>query len=98
MPGKGGLVTFPPQKYFDFVLPSTMVYPCYDVELCLFLRYNFDKSIGIFFFFLPIIFLPFLRYVKLMPHKNKIRICSMCQLVSKGDFCPRCGTKLIWKK
>jgi hypothetical protein len=52
-------------------------------------------SIGIYFFFLPIIFLPFLRYVKFKPHKNKNRVCPMCQLVTDGNYCSMCGTKLI---
>jgi len=52
-------------------------------------------SIGIYFFFLPIIFLPFLRYIKFKSIKLKQNICSVCGMYSDGNYCPRCGTKLI---
>jgi len=52
-------------------------------------------SIGIYFFFLPIIFLPFLRYFKFKSIKLKQNICSVCSLSSDGNYCPRCGTKLM---
>lgn len=51
-------------------------------------------SIGIFFFFLPIIFLPFLRFVKFKPKGLKTRVCPLCELPSDGNYCPRCGTQL----
>jgi hypothetical protein len=52
-------------------------------------------SIGIYFFFLPIIFLPFLKYVKFKPRQIKIQDCPVCHLESEGNYCSRCGTKLI---
>ncbi len=52
-------------------------------------------SIGIYFFFLPIIFLPFLRFVKFKPRGLKTKICPACELPSDGNYCSRCGTKLI---
>lgn len=52
-------------------------------------------SVGIYFFFLPIIFLPFLGYVKFKPYQNKIRGCHACHLESEGNYCPRCGAKLV---
>ena len=52
-------------------------------------------SIGIYFFFLPIIFLPFLRFVKFKPRKLKTKICLVCELPSDGNYCSRCGAKLI---
>jgi hypothetical protein len=51
-------------------------------------------SIGIYFFFLPIIFLPFLKFVKLKPQESKSHVCSTCGLPSEGNYCPRCGTRL----
>jgi len=52
-------------------------------------------SIGIYFFFLPIIFLPFLRFVKFKPRGLKTKICLVCELPSDGNYCSRCGAKLI---
>ncbi len=52
-------------------------------------------SIGISFFFLPIIFLPFLRFVKFKQRGLKTKICPVCKLPSDGNYCSRCGTKLI---
>jgi len=52
-------------------------------------------NIGIYFFFLPIIFLPFLKFLKFKPQETKIRVCSTCGLSSDGNFCPRCGTSLM---
>ncbi|KRT61085.1 MAG: hypothetical protein XU09_C0006G0006 [Thaumarchaeota archaeon CSP1-1] len=51
-------------------------------------------SIGIYFFFLPIIFLPFLRYFKFKSRKIKTKVCLVCDLSSDGNYCPRCGAKL----
>jgi len=51
-------------------------------------------SIGVYFFFLPIIFLPFLRFVRLSSNQSKSRICHICGLQSDGSYCSRCGTKL----
>ncbi|MDH3834357.1 MAG: hypothetical protein OES34_09400, partial [Nitrosopumilus sp.] len=51
-------------------------------------------SIGIYFFFLPIIFLPFLKFVKFKSRGHKTKICSVCELPSDGNYCSRCGTKL----
>ncbi len=50
-------------------------------------------SIGIYFFFLPIIFLPFLKFVKFKKTKQNI-VCHACGMISNGNYCPRCGTKL----
>jgi rRNA maturation endonuclease Nob1 len=44
---------------------------------------------GIFFFFLPIVFVPFVQLLK----SNK-KTCHSCGLRSNGNFCPRCGSKL----
>ncbi len=52
-----------------------------------FILYQF----GIHFFFLPIIFIPFLRFVKT---KKKIQTCPVCGLESSGNYCSRCGTRL----
>lgn len=49
-------------------------------------------SIGIFF--LPIIFLPFLKFVKFKPTKLPANMCPVCGLISDGNYCVRCGTKL----
>lgn len=49
-------------------------------------------SIGIYFFFLPIIFIPFLRYFKSI--KSTQKNCSVCGLPTDGSYCSRCGTKL----
>ena len=51
-------------------------------------------SIGIYFFFLPIIFLPFLKFVKFKQGGLKTKICPACELSSDGNYCSRCGTKL----
>ncbi|MDH3678277.1 MAG: hypothetical protein OEQ12_08260 [Nitrosopumilus sp.] len=51
-------------------------------------------SIGIYFFFLPIIFLPFLKFIKFKSNKIKTKICTTCGLESDGNYCPRCGTKI----
>ena len=51
-------------------------------------------SIGIYFFFLPIIFLPFLRLVKFKSQRLKMKVCPMCKLPADGNYCSRCGTKL----
>lgn len=50
-------------------------------------------SIGIYFFFLPIIFLPFLKFVKSKSY-DKTETCSVCGFHSDGNFCPRCGKEL----
>ena len=44
---------------------------------------------GIFFFFLPIVFVPFVRIF----YKRK-KQCPGCGMRSDGNFCPRCGSKL----
>lgn len=51
-------------------------------------------SIGIYFFFLPIIFLPFLKFLKPKPQVTQNRVCYTCGFVSDGNYCPRCGTRL----
>lgn len=50
-------------------------------------------SIGIYFFFLPIIFLPFLKFVK-GDNVHQLKICRACSFESEGNYCPRCGTRL----
>ena len=35
-------------------------------------------SIGIYFFFLPIIFLPFLKFIKFKTYEVKTKICPTC--------------------
>ena len=50
-------------------------------------------SIGFYLFFLPIVFLPFLKFVR--THSQKIRMCPMCELPSEGNYCNRCGIKLL---
>ncbi|MGI0083017.1 MAG: hypothetical protein ACREAG_06940 [Nitrosopumilaceae archaeon] len=49
-------------------------------------------QLGIFFFFLPIIFIPFFRFFKLSSFS--IPSCPVCGLRSNGNYCSRCGTKL----
>ncbi|MGI0040777.1 MAG: hypothetical protein ACRD94_02300 [Nitrosopumilaceae archaeon] len=49
---------------------------------------------GIFFFFLPIIFLPFLKFIKTKSSTYKVHSCHTCGLQSYGNYCPKCGTKL----
>lgn len=51
-------------------------------------------SIGINFFFLPIIFLPVLKFIKFKPQKFKQKICPACGLTSNGNYCPRCGAMM----
>lgn len=50
-------------------------------------------SVGIYFFFLPIIFLPFLKFIKFKSY-DKTKTCPVCGFRSDGNFCPRCGKKL----
>lgn len=52
-------------------------------------------SVGVYFFFLPIIFLPFLRLVKFKPRGLKTKVCPVCELPSDGNYCSRYGTKLV---
>jgi len=52
-------------------------------------------SIGIYFFFIPIIFLPFLKFVKFKQRGFETKICPACELPSDGNYCSRCGSKLI---
>ncbi|HJU13887.1 MAG TPA: hypothetical protein VJ792_05465 [Candidatus Nitrosotalea sp.] len=47
---------------------------------------------GIYFFFLPIIFIPFARFFR-RPARPQ-RSCPACGLGSDGNFCPRCGTRV----
>lgn len=51
-------------------------------------------SIGIYFFFLPIIFLPFWKFFKNKPQEAQNHVCHTCGFSSDGDYCPRCGTRL----
>ncbi|MFY9299645.1 MAG: hypothetical protein WAO91_00445 [Candidatus Nitrosotenuis sp.] len=44
---------------------------------------------GIFFFFLPLIFVPFLQFFRIRKKQ-----CPSCGMHSEGNFCPRCGSKL----
>ncbi|MEW6044240.1 MAG: hypothetical protein AB1608_08250 [Thermoproteota archaeon] len=44
---------------------------------------------GFFFFFLPLVFVPFIRFFRISK-----KMCPMCGLASNGNYCPRCGTKL----
>ena len=50
---------------------------------------------GIFFFFLPIIFLPLLKFInKKSPVSSNVFSCQNCGFQSCGKFCPQCGVKL----
>lgn len=49
-------------------------------------------QLGIYFFFLPIIFIPFLGFWKFK--QEKIPQCKKCGLKFYGNYCPNCGTKL----
>ncbi|HXV38024.1 MAG TPA: hypothetical protein VD699_00410 [Nitrosopumilaceae archaeon] len=51
-------------------------------------------QLGIFFFFLPIIFLPFLKFIKTKPGRYKITSCPNCGMQSLGNYCPQCGAKM----
>lgn len=48
-------------------------------------------QLGVFFFFLPIVFVPFLR-LKFKP--EKIPVCRNCGTKSKTKYCPNCGKRL----
>ena len=50
---------------------------------------------GIFFFFLPIIFLPFLKFVMIKSVTAGRISCPNCGLQSHGNYCPHCGTRLV---
>jgi len=50
-------------------------------------------TMEIYFFFLPIIFLPFLKFVKFKKSED-FRVCPVCELPADGTYCSRCGTKL----
>ena len=52
-------------------------------------------SIGIYFFFIPIIFLPFLKFIKFKTNDDKTKNCPSCGWESEGNYCPRCGRKLF---
>ena len=52
-------------------------------------------SIGIYFFFLPIIFLPLLKFIKTKPQQTQNQVCFTCGFESDGNYCPRCGTHLM---
>jgi hypothetical protein len=50
-------------------------------------------QLGIYFFFLPIIFfIPLVRFLRTRQHPHAI--CPTCGLASKGNYCSRCGTRL----
>ena len=50
---------------------------------------------GIFFFFLPIIFLPLLKFINKKPPFSPTDFsCQNCGFQSYGKFCPQCGAKL----
>jgi len=53
-------------------------------------------QLGIFFFFLPIIFLPFLKFIRTKPATYKNTSCPNCGMRSYGNFCPQCGTKMSY--
>ena len=49
----------------------------------------------IYFFFLPLIFLPFLRLIKFKPRGLDTKVCPICEIVSNESYCARCGTRLV---
>jgi hypothetical protein len=51
-------------------------------------------QLGIYFFFLPIIFLFPLARVFRTRQQHPNAICPTCGLASTGNYCPRCGTRL----
>ena len=69
--------------------PLTVVIIVIAVSISVFLW-----SIGIYFFFLPIIFLPFLKFIKFQSRKSQAKTCLVCGFESDGNYCPRCGKKL----
>jgi hypothetical protein len=48
--------------------------------------------LGIYFFFLPIIF--FIPFTMFFRSRQRSHICPTCGLTSSGNYCPRCGTTL----
>ena len=51
-------------------------------------------QLGIYFFFLPIIFfIPLARFL-FKTRQHPYAICPTCRLASTGNYCPRCGTRL----
>ena len=50
-------------------------------------------ELGIYFFFLPIVFLPFVRFFK--RNAKASHTCPVCGMHSDGNYCPRCGTKIL---
>lgn len=49
-------------------------------------------QLGVYFFFLPIIFIPFLGFWKFK--REKIPRCKKCGTKSHGKYCPNCGARL----
>ena len=51
-------------------------------------------QMGIYFFFLPIIFFIPLARVFFRTRQRSHVICPTCGLASTGNYCPRCGARL----
>jgi len=51
-------------------------------------------QLGIYFFFLPIIFfIPLAGFFRTRQQHSHVT-CPTCGLASTGNYCPRCGTRL----
>jgi len=48
-------------------------------------------QMGIYFFFLPIVFVPLIRFLRI---GQRSHICPACGLGSSGNYCRRRGTSL----
>jgi len=69
--------------------PLTIIIAAISVAISYFLF-----QLGIYFFFLPIIFfIPLARFF-FRTRQNSHVICPTCGLASTGNYCPRCGTRL----
>jgi hypothetical protein len=52
-------------------------------------------QLGIFLFFLPIIFfIPFAGFFTFFRNRQHSFICPTCGFGSSGNYCPRCGARL----
>jgi predicted membrane metal-binding protein len=74
-------------KYFGWPLTVTIIAVSLTISFVLY-------QLGIFFFFLPIIFLPLLKFIKTKSPKYSIPSCPNCGLSSYWNYCPQCGTKM----